>query len=70
MYGKYAGPEVDGMLAYHHWWNVAADGTIIDATANQFSGEGKNAPPVRIIPADDIRQSWYVKIKSARAFTQ
>jgi hypothetical protein len=41
---------------YSHSWNVTSDGTILDATADQFEGEDN---PIRVIPPDDPRQEWY-----------
>ena len=58
--GRYVGPTEIPPIApgpTKHCWNVLPDGTIIDATANQFS---PNEPMPRIIPPDDSRQAWYL----------
>jgi hypothetical protein len=60
--GRYAGPDEPYVANYpgesvRHCWNVLPDGTIIDATANQFALD--EAMP-RVIPPDDHRQSWYL----------
>ncbi len=57
--GRYAGPtEIPpiGPGPTSHCWNVLPDGTIVDATANQFIPD---EPMPRVIPPHDDRQSWY-----------
>jgi hypothetical protein len=59
-YGVYDGPEVRKRgrrrLRYEHRWNRLPDGTIVDATANQFG----DADAVRILPLGDERQAYYL----------
>ncbi len=60
--GEYRGPEVDdesegSISPYWHSWNRLADGTIVDATANQFG----DSDPIRVIPPNDPRQQHYHK---------
>jgi hypothetical protein len=59
-YGVYDGPEVRGRgrrrFRYEHRWNRLPNGTIVDATANQFG----DLHPVRIIPRKDSRQKYYL----------
>lgn len=52
----YAGPEIGGEGNYFHSWNRSPDGTIVDATANQFG----DANPIRVIPPNDPRQHYYL----------
>lgn len=51
--GMYLAPSLEPIG--DHVWNVMADGTIVDATADQFC-EGHD---VRIVPPDDPAQSRY-----------
>jgi hypothetical protein len=59
-YGVYDGPEVRKRgrrrRRYEHRWNRLPDGTIVDATANQFG----DADPVRVLPVGDARQAYYL----------
>jgi hypothetical protein len=56
VYGQYTGPEINGI--YTHHWNITPNGTIIDATANQFGDK----LPVHIVYDYDIRHKWYIEI--------
>lgn len=64
--GHYLGPEVRkptwkrggsdyARPPYGHWWAVAQDGTIVDATADQFG----DREAVRLVGPDDPRQAYY-----------
>jgi hypothetical protein len=60
--GEYRGPEVEdesegSISPYWHSWNRLADGTIVDATANQFG----DSDPIRVILPNDPRQQYYRK---------
>jgi hypothetical protein len=60
--GEYRGPEVAAesersTSPYWHAWNRLADGTVVDATANQFG----DSDPIRVILPDDPRQQHYRK---------
>lgn len=59
--GTYHGPEhwLGTGPGYGHSWNVMADDTLIDGSAGQFDTE----EPVRIIPSDDVRHSWYKRVQ-------
>jgi hypothetical protein len=65
-YGVYDGPEVRKRgrprLLYEHRWNRLPDGTIVDATANQFG----DADAVRILPVGDARQAYYLTMTDER----
>lgn len=56
--GTYSGPDAS-QSGMSHDWVTTSDGTIIDATADQF--EGSEDDPVRIIGPDDPRASWYAR---------
>lgn len=60
--GRYAGHDCEYVRNYpddsvRHCWNVLPDGTIVDATANQFD---VSEPMPRVIPTGDPRQTWYL----------
>lgn len=48
--GSYLGPGGRGQ----HAWNRLADGSVLDATADQYGHA-----PVMVVPPGDDRQAWY-----------
>lgn len=59
--GIYVGPDIfredeNDVGPYAHHWLRLEDGSILDATANQFGDEDI----VRVLPLWDHRQIWYV----------
>jgi hypothetical protein len=63
--GRYAGYDCEYVSNYPddtvpHCWNVLPDGTIVDATANQFDQFDLGEPMPRIILPNDRRQAWYL----------
>jgi hypothetical protein len=58
--GPYLGPDITSYRRkpnqpYTHWWLRFLDGTIVDATANQF----RDQETIRIVQPLDARQQWY-----------
>lgn len=46
-------------LGNHHWWIELEDGTVVDATASQFShANGRPLPEVYV----GSRREWYVPL--------
>lgn len=59
--GFYVGSdiEVNDKIPYFHCWNILPDGTIVDATANQFSCN-REGDIVRVVGIDDPFYASYI----------